>query len=39
MDIGTHENIYRYILDRDTESLIRVQKEHVMDFKKKFIHG
>lgn len=36
MDIRTHENIYKYILERDTEKLIQVQREHVMDFKEKF---
>lgn len=38
MDIRTHENIYKYILERDLENLIRVQQEHVTEFKKKFIH-
>lgn len=38
LDIRTHENIYKYILERDMENLIRVQKEHVTEFRKKFIH-
>lgn len=38
LDVRTHENIYRYIKDRDAENLTQVQKAHVLEFKKKFIH-
>lgn len=37
MDIRTHEKIYKYIKERDAEKLIQVQREHVREFKKKFI--
>lgn len=37
MDIRTHENIYRHIKERDAEKLTRVQREHVKEFKNKFI--
>lgn len=36
MDIRTHENIYKYIKERNTEKLIQVQREHVKEFKNKF---
>ena len=39
MDIGTHEKIYRYIQERDRDKLIQVQKNHVLEFKRKFIHS
>lgn len=38
LDIRTHENIYRYILERQPEQLAEVQEEHVLEFKKKFLH-
>lgn len=37
MDIRTHENIYRFLRERDAEQLLTVQREHVMEFKNKFI--
>lgn len=37
MNIHQHENIYRYIRERDKERLMQVQKEHVQEFKEKFI--
>ena len=39
MDIGTHEDICRYIQERDVDHLIQVQKNHVLEFKRKFIHS
>ncbi len=37
MDIRTHENIYRFLRERDAEQLLTVQREHVKEFKNKFI--
>ena len=37
MDVKHHEDIYRYIKERDVERLIEVQKAHVQGFKEKFI--
>lgn len=37
LDIAHHEEIYKYIKERDVENLIRVQKNHVLEFKNKFI--
>ena len=37
MDVRTHENIYRFIKERDAEQLLQVQREHVKEFKNKFI--
>ena len=37
MDVKHHEDIYRYIKERDVERLIEVQKVHVQGFKEKFI--
>ena len=37
MDVKHHEDIYRYIKERDVERVIEVQKAHVQGFKEKFI--
>lgn len=37
MDVKHHEDIYRYIKERNVERLIEVQKAHVQGFKEKFI--
>ena len=37
MDVKHHEDIYRYIKERDVVRLIEVQKAHVQGFKEKFI--
>lgn len=37
MNIQQHEEIYRCIRERDKEQLVQVQKEHVQEFKRKFI--
>ena len=37
MDVKHHEDIYRYIKERDVERLIEVLKAHVQGFKDKFI--
>lgn len=37
LDIGPHEEIYKYLKERDKENLTRTQKRHVLDFKNKFI--
>lgn len=38
MEIRTHEQIYQYIKERDRDQLIRIQKNHMLEFKRKFIH-
>lgn len=37
LDIGPHQEIYRCLEEKDTGRLIEVQKNHVLEFKNKFI--